>query len=309
LNEQMDDFLLYLKVEKNLAPRTLEEYKMDIQLLADYLTQRHRIGEWQQVEYRELRYFLHYLQEERRNSATTRARKVSSLKGFFTFLHEEGYLSHNPALRLRKPKLEKKLPFYLSLEDCQHFIQVLKEHSKHQARDVTIMYLFLYTGIRLTELIGLDVSHVDLSNQTLRVYGKGRKERLLPILPPLASQLEEYLSYRKEQLGDSFSSFSPLFFTRRKKAWQRMHKRTVHEIFMRYSPMARTDQKHFSAHKLRHTFATLLHFQGVSLIELKDLLGHDSLSTTEIYTHTSPIKLHEAINRLPSFDQDRKKES
>jgi integrase/recombinase XerD len=295
---EIDEYLLFLKVEKNLTPRTINEYRMDLHLLLQFLEERGLV-EWSQVKQRDLRHFMHYLQEERQNSATARARKVSSMKGFFSFLHEETILKENPSFRLRKPKLEKKLPLYLSQEECQRFIQVLQEHSPNQQRDITAVFLFLYTGIRLTELTQLNVHHVDMENHLLRIYGKGRKERLVPILSPLHRILTSYLESRKETLQQDAISFQPLFFTRRKGKWQRIHQRTIHEIFMQYSQMARLDQQHFSAHKLRHTFATLLYSQGVDLIELKKLLGHTNLSTTEIYTHTSTSQLKEALNKHP----------
>lgn len=298
----LKEFLLYLKVEKNLAPRTLLEYENDLKLLRQFLQQDPQIISWDQISYRELRRFLHYLEEERKNSATARARKVSAMKGMFSFLHQEDHIKLNPALRLSKPKLEKRLPLFLSQEDCQRFIQVLQDQSLHHCRDVTIVLFFLYTGIRLTELTELDIRHLDLSYQTLRVYGKGRKERLIPLLPQLIHSLTAYLKFRNETLGEDALSFAPLFFTNRKEGWRRITKRTVHDIFVRYSQFARLDKQHFSAHKLRHTFATLLYSQGVNLIELKDLLGHTSISTTEIYTHTSAQKLKDALMHLPVFE-------
>jgi len=299
--QDMQEYLLYLKVEKNLAPRTLTEYEYDLELLGQFL-QTDEITSWDEVTYRELRHFLHYLEEERKNSATARARKISAMKGMFTFLHQEDHIKQNPSLRLRKPKLERRLPVFLTQEECRRFIQVLQEQSPHHCRDVAIVLLFLYTGIRLTELTQLDLQHLDLSGQTLRVYGKGRKERIIPLVPQLVQSVTNYLEYRNETLGAVALSFAPLFFTIRKEGWRRIAKRTVHEIFVQYSQYARLDQKHFSAHKLRHTFATLLYSQGVDLIELKDLLGHTNISTTEIYTHTSTQKLKDAIKKLPVFE-------
>jgi len=300
MHQDMKEFLTYLKVEKNLAPRTIIEYENDLLLLSQFLQDRQIIS-WDQVTYRDLRHFLQYLEEERHNSATARARKVSSMKGLFSFLHQEGDIQQDPSIRVRKPKLEKKLPVFLSQEDCQRFIQVLQEHSLHNRRDVTIVLLFLYTGIRLTELTQLDIHHLDLSYLTLRVYGKGRKERIIPLLPQLVECLTSYLTFRQESLGHATKTFSPLFFTIRKEGLFRITKRTVHEIFVRYSQHARLDRKHFSAHKLRHTFATLLYSKGVNLIELKDLLGHTNISTTEIYTHTSTQKLKDAVMKMPSL--------
>lgn len=301
MHQDIREFLTFLKVEKNLAPRTIIEYENDLMLLSQFLQDR-QINSWNDVTYRELRHFLQYLVEDRKNSATARARKVSSMKGLFSFLHQEGDIQQDPSLRVRKPKLERKLPVFLSQEECQRFIQVLHEHSLHQRRDVTIVLLFLYTGIRLTELTQLDMHHLDLSYLTLRVYGKGRKERLIPLLPQLVDCLTTYLAYRKEALGEADATFSPLFFTIRKEGWARITKRTVHNIFVRYSQYARLDRQHFSAHKLRHTFATLLYSQGVDLIELKNLLGHTNISTTEIYTHTSSQKLKDALMKMPVLE-------
>jgi integrase/recombinase XerD len=298
MKDLLNDYLMYIQVEKNLADRTVQEYRMDLELLISFLQDRKR-SQWQEVTHHDLRHFLFHLQQVRKNSATARARKVSSIKGFFRYLYEEGYISSNPSLRVSKPKLEKKLPFYLTQEDCLRFIQVVHEQSRQKERDLTIILMFLYTGMRLSELTLLDVHHLNLSDQTVRVYGKGRKERILPILPPLMEQLATYLQFRKEALGIDEATFTPLFFSRRNHSWQRIHKRTIHEIFMKYSTAARLDQQHFSAHKLRHTFATLLLNQGVNLIELKNLLGHNHLNTTEIYTHTSTDQLKQALHMHP----------
>jgi integrase/recombinase XerD len=298
LTKEIKEYLLYLQVEKNLAPRTIQEYKMDLDLLKKFVEERQH-KRWGEITYRDLRYFLHYIQEERNNSATARARKMASIRGFFTFLFQEKMIKENPSIHLKKPKLEKKLPVYLTIEECQRFIEVIREKSKNAERNVTIISLFLYTGIRLSELTALDIDDLDMTNQSIRIYGKGRKERLIPILPSLFSTLSTYLENRNRVLGANCYSFTPLFFTRKNETWKRIHKRTVHEIFINYSNLAKIDHKHFSAHKLRHTFATLLYAQGVDLLQLKSLLGHSHLSTTEIYTHTSSHQLKEAIMKHP----------
>lgn len=310
MNNNLDlyikEYLMYLQVEKNLAPRTLTEYENDISLLKDLLTKQNCLN-WNLVTYRDLRQFLHHLQEARNNSPASRARKISTLRGFFTFLCDEQLIDENPTLRLKKPKLEKKLPVYLSLEDCERFIQVLKDESPHQLRDVTIISLFLYTGIRLSELTSLEVEDIDLKAGTIRVYGKGRKERIIPLTPILVDQLLHYLEFRKLELGTKSDSISPLFYSYRNKEYHKIPNRSVHEIFKRYSKLASINQKHFSAHKLRHTFATLLYGQGVDLLQIKNLLGHQNISTTEIYTHLSTQHLKDAVSKHPLLLKDEHK--
>ncbi|WP_090792770.1 tyrosine-type recombinase/integrase [Paenibacillus sp. GP183] len=153
------------------------------------------------------------------------------IRGFFSFLFEETLIPENPTIHLKKPKLEKKLPIYLTVEECHRFIDIVRRNSINRERNVTIIALFLYTGMRLSELTGLDIHDLDMSNQIIRVFGKGRKERLIPILAPLLSSLKSYLDYRKGILGADCYTFSPLFFTAKNQTW----KESINVLFMRYS--------------------------------------------------------------------------
>lgn len=299
MEQELEEYIRYIDVEKNLAPRTIHEYRTDLTLLIRFLKDERNCSSWNEVTYKDLRHYLYFLQNERKNSAKTRSRSISSVRGLFSFLFEEELIEKNPSLRLKKPKLEQKLPFFLSQDECELFLDSIKQGSRQPIRDLTIVYLFLFTGIRMSELTQLDVHDINWGNQSIRVYGKGRKERVIPILSPLAAQLHLYLDYREKKLGEMASSFSPLFFAMREKNVFRIHRRTVHDIFKKHAQLARLDQRHFTAHKLRHTFATFLYAQGVNLIELKSLLGHANINTTEIYTHLSTHQLIDAVNKHP----------
>jgi integrase/recombinase XerD len=299
LDSFLSKYLTFLKVEKELAPRSIHEYYLNLQMLKLFLIKTYQIKRWDQVTYHHLRAFLHYLIEERKNSARARAVKVSCMKGFFKYLYLEEQIPRPIGDRLIKPKFDQKLPVYLTVEECHRFINLIREESRHSIRNSTIILVFLYTGIRITELCQLNVENLDFESATIKIMDKGRKERLIPMSKQLKSILQHYLVFRENYLGLDAEDISYLFVSRRYGKWNRLNRRTIHDLFNHYASKARINQQHFSAHKLRHTFATLLYSAGVELIELQQLLGHAKLDTTQIYTHTSTKDLKDAVAKHP----------
>jgi site-specific recombinase XerD len=299
LDSFIEQYLTFLKIEKELVPRSIHEYRLNLQLLKRFLINTYHVEHWDQVTYHHLRAFLHYLIEERNNSARARAVKVSCMKGFFKYLYLEEHIGRPIGDRLIKPKFDQKLPVYLTTEECQRFINIIREESLHSIRNSTIILVLLYTGIRITELCQLNVDNLNFENATIKIMDKGRKERLIPMSQQLISILQHYLDYRENILGSDAEDTSYLFVSRRYKRWNRLNRRTIHDLFNHYARKARINQQHFSAHKLRHTFATLLYSAGVELIELQQLLGHAKLDTTQIYTHTSTKQLQDAVAAHP----------
>ncbi len=299
MDEWIEDFLSYLTIEKGLAKRTIQQYRLDLNLLKSYLVEMHHITKWEQVTYRHLREFLKYTIEQRNNGGRSRAIKIASMRGFFKHLYLEEILAKPIADRLITPKRDQKIPVYLTIEECNRFVNIVKEKSVHSVRDSTIILTFLYSGIRMTELCNLNISDLDFENQSIKVFGKGRKERLVPMADNLKVVLLNYLDYRKELLRWEYPRVQALFLSRRYNQWNHINRRTVHDIFNHFAKEAKINKEHFSAHKLRHTFATLLYANGVDLLQLQQLLGHSNISTTQIYTHTSVHQLHDAIKKHP----------
>lgn len=244
--------------------------------------------------------FMNYVKSERGNSNVTRARKVSALRQFFHYLSDITHqIDENPAKNLSLPKLPSRMPKYLTLEQSYELLS-LAGNSKYAERDYCILTLLLNCGLRRAELVGLNLNDVRPDN-TLRVIGKGNKERVLYLNEACRNALESYLPKRPI---DGTKDKKALFYGHTK---DRISLQGVHYIvknYLRQIPGA----EEYSTHKLRHTAATLMYQQGgVDVLILKEILGHKNLGTTEIYTHTSTEQLERAANATPLSNLKMKK--
>lgn len=276
-------FLRYLKREKGLVPTDtpMEQISIaDVQL--DLLRD---VGLSQVYDY------LFYLSRERGLNNASRARKAASIRSFFKYLSNKTHqLDHNPVEELDSPKLKKSLPRYLTLDES---IQLLESVSgENQERDYSILMLFLNCGLRISELVGLNVT--DVRENTLRVLGKGSKERILYINDGCRQALDDYLTVRS---GLTLIDQKALFITPRHR--KRMTRAAVHYMIKKRLLEAGLDASLYSAHKLRHTAATLMLQNGVDVRTLQEVLGHDHLNTTQIYTHIDNENLRLAAQANP----------
>lgn len=237
--------------------------------------------------------FLSYCNLERNNSASTRARKVSSLRGFFEYLTvQQGLFSESPMHNLDVPKIKKALPKYLTLEQSLELLNSVDGENKE--RDYCILTLFLNCGLRLAELVGLNCSDVDLENKKMKVTGKGNKERIVYLNNACITAIKNYLRVRPV---DGVKDKNALFISRLKK---RIGRQSVQNIVYNALEKCGLKTEGMSVHKLRHTAATLMYQHGnVDIVQLKEILGHESLNTTDIYTHVVNKQLEEAINANP----------
>lgn len=246
--------------------------------------------------------FLMFAGFERENSPTTRMRKLSSLKSFFHYMHGKKHLiDHNPTSEVDPPKKSKTLPKYLTVEEAVKLLVAVEEdvESKTRVRDYTIITLFLNTGMRLSELVGLNLQSFapDLSN--VRVLGKGNKERMIYLN---RAAKEAVATYLRARLDPKFirTSDTAFFLSRRQ---QRISAKTVQWVVYKYLSLAGLGAKGLSVHKLRHTAATLMYQSGkVDIRVLKDILGHEQLNTTQIYTHVVSRDLEKAMENNPLSD-------
>lgn len=305
----MSEFIMYLRVVKGLSERTIEGYYIDLRLFLKYVKLT-RLGlpittefstltisdipvEYlQSLSQGDIYAFLNFVSTDRSNAAATRARKVSSLKSFFKYLTiKSSYLQKNPVKDIELPSLKKGLPHFLTLEQS---IELLKSvNSTNIDRDYCIITLFLNCGMRLSELVGINKQDINLHERTLRLLGKGNKERIIYINDACISAVENYLSSREQPLTEP----NALFLSRNNK---RISKRRVQQIVEDTLRAAGLDHQGLSTHKLRHTAATLMYQHGnVDTLVLKEVLGHKSISTTEIYTHVSSDKMKSAADNSP----------
>ena len=237
--------------------------------------------------------YLNYTLSERSNSAKTRARKVSCLRSFFNYLTSKVHLlEENPVKDLETPKLKKSLPKYLSLEQSLELLQHVE--GEYQERDFCILTLFLNCGMRLSELVGINLS--DIQENTLRLTGKGNKERIVYLNDACLSAIEAYLPVRAQNVSH-IRDKDALFLSRLGK---RIDKRRVQQIVSKHLQDAGLGNMGYSTHKLRHTAATLMYQHGnVDIRVLKEILGHVNLGTTEIYTHVTSSQMEKASDASP----------
>lgn len=246
--------------------------------------------------------YLSYLKDVCNDSAVTRARKIASLKGFFKYLHLKArIIDDNPAKELESPKLGKRLPKFLTLEQSTTLLDSVrnapissKQHD-NRIRDYAIITLFLNCGMRLSELVGINISHIKFDEAMLTVIGKGNKERTIYLNKASMNAIKEYLSVRPEQSVEEPKD--PLFLSERKV---RISKRTIQNLIKNYLKVYCGLTENYSTHKLRHTAATLMYQYGnVDIRALQEILGHESVATTEIYTHVDNSQIREAVENNP----------
>jgi tyrosine recombinase XerC len=284
----VDKFLTYLKAEKNYSPHTQINYAHDLKEFYDFLG-KSRI---QSVDVLFLRKYLAYLKEKDLSKKTI-ARRMAALRTFFKFLVREGHLSKNPMALLRTPKLEKKLPMVLEENEIDVLMNC-PEDDLSGRRDKAILETLYSGGLRVSELVGLSVEGVDFIGGSCRVIGKGSKERLCPLGDKALRSIQKYLELRD---ATPHKIQRALFLNHsRHKAGSRLTSRSVCRIVNQYINQTCRKQG-VSPHTLRHSFATHLLNKGADLRSVQELLGHENLSTTQIYTHVSTQRLKEAYDK------------
>ena len=251
-----------------------------------------------QIKLDDIHAFLSYLTNTYHSKAATRARKASSIRVFFNYLSQKANLiEFNPAQNLETPKLDKRLPKYLSLEDSKRLLNVAgSDDNRNNKRDYAIITLFLNCGMRLSELVGINIKDINFSECQMTVIGKGNKERTIYLNKACMTAINNYLAVRPVEgiKTDKANSKNALFLSERK---ERISRRTVQYI------VEGLDTSKYSVHKLRHTAATLMYQYGnVDIRALQEVLGHESISTTEIYTHVANVQARSAIENNPLSD-------
>ena len=253
------------------------------------------------VKLEDLHSFLGYLTKHYNSKATTRSRKVSSLRIFFSYLCKKNFIEINPTQNLETPKLGKRLPKYLTLEDSKKLLNVASsEEDRNSIRNFAITTLFLNCGMRLSELVGINLSDIIWDEYQLNVIGKGNKERTIYLNKACVKAIADYIKVRPKANFKNVDAQRALFLSERHN---RISRRMVQEIIYSELKKAGLDNKNCSVHKLRHTAATLMYQYGqVDIRALQELLGHESISTTEIYTHVSNNQVRDAVERNPLAD-------
>lgn len=281
MERYIDKFIRYLEIEKNYSQHTILNYKLDLVGFRGFLGDL----ELEKVDYLFLRKYLAQLKEKQLSNRSVN-RHLSSLRSFFRFLTREGLLKTNPILSLSSPKQEKHLPLFLTEDEVSKLIEAALPKDEPGLRDRAILETFYSTGIRISELAGLSTQDLDFIGGIVKVMGKGKKERLVPIGERAIASIRDYLGARKIQTDI-------LFLNKSKK---RITTRGIRNIVRKYILNAGIKQG-VSPHTLRHSFATHLLNRGADLRSVQELLGHVNLSTTQIYTHLTTDRLKSVYDK------------
>ena len=311
------EFASYKSAIQNCSEKTVSEYMLDLRTFFRYLLARDQkialdsedfdkidisrvdLEYIKNITTEDIYEFIMYTDTVRGNMSAAKSRKLSAIKGFFKYLTTKRFmLDDNPAINIEAPKKKQALPKHLTLDESLLLLDAVKadKESKTVTRDYAIITLFLNCGMRVSELVGINLADVDRELRSLTVTGKGNKQRIVYLNSSCRDALSDYYA---ERLGEKYKSVDcrALFLSGRN---QRISVKTVQWLVYKYLDLAGLESKHYSVHKLRHTAATLMYQTGnVDVRVLKDILGHEQLNTTQIYTHVSNRSMEEAMEQNP----------
>lgn len=281
MDKYIRDFIQYISLERRYSQNTAESYTLDLRQFEEFL--KDVLGwkqiDWSSIAKKDVRYYLAFLNDQHLSQRSI-ARKLTSLKSFYRFLIRQDIITTNPLASVKIPRFEKKIPEFLSADEVKQMLSLPQLRTFEGLRDLTILELFYGTGMRLSELLNLKLSNLLLDENLIRLRGKGDKERVVPVGSVSKKILQQYLEIRSQYAAKNVENVFVL------RSGKPMYPMAIQRIVKKYmTPVSST--RHQSPHILRHTYATHLLNAGASIRVVKDLLGHESLSTTQIYTHMS----------------------
>lgn len=317
------DYLNYLKSIRGLSSNTIKEYSYDLNLLIRFMIVRKiyygnivkfnkefnddeinsiiNPSFFETLTLQDFYSYLSYLDNEKNDTASTRSRKISAIKSFYKYLYSEiEVINSNVSEKLTNPKISQRQPVYLTLTETERLLDTINNEKNDflRSRDLAIVFTFLTTGMRLSELVSINIT--DIVNDHFNIIGKGNKERTVYLTDNCLQLIYSYILVRAKYIGDK--DIDALFISTRKK---RISNRAVQSTIDKYLKKAGFDTSIYSTHKLRHTAATLMYKYGnVDIRALKDILGHSNVSTTQIYTHLDDDDLKNAVSKNPLSNLD-----
>ena len=310
----LGDFLNYIETIKGKSAKTAEEYFWDLRTFYRYCGMRFKLTDekvfnsidinsfsedfLQRVKLQDLHSFISFVDRIKKNNNKTKARKVASLRSFFKYLfHVVNVIEKNPAENLESPKIEARHPIHLSLDDSKKLLNSVE--GRYAMRDFAIIMTFLNCGIRLSELVSINLTSI--KEDTLKVVGKGNKERTVYLNESVLEAIDDYMLVRPDPVDENDNA---LFLSSRKK---RISPKAIQHLLRKHLLNAGLVDEKYSPHKLRHTAATLMYQHGnVDIRALQEILGHESVSTTQIYTHINDERLKKAVGKTPLSDFAKK---
>ena len=296
---ELDSFIDYLKYQKNYSDYTIENYSNDISEYLNYLSRE--ALDFKDVEYSDIRFYLMYLKDEKKDNNTSINRKLSSLRSFYKYLANEKIVKSNIFSLVNGPKRSKKLPRYFEYNELEELFNVPDKRTDLGQRDLLILEMLYATGVRVGELVNIKVSDIDLGRKNILILGKGNKERFVTYGEYCEDILKLYLSDGRVSLNSSDSDY--LFLNNRGGVLTERGVRYILDQLIQKTSI----NKKISPHMIRHSFATHLLNAGCDLLTVQKLLGHESIKATQIYTHVTTDRLKEVYyNSFPRAKVDNK---
>ena len=292
MKPEISGFLAYIGTERGLTGKTIAAYSHDLGKFAEFADEE--IGKcWnlEDVDRYIIKSFLQFL-ADKGNQAVSRGRKLATLKSFFKYLTSQGTVKTDPTATIKMPKVQQKEPSYLTEQEYKRLLRTVQKNATKyfKQRDMAIVTMFLGMGLRLSELVELDVGNINFDDATIKVTRKGNHERILPVNDEVMITLNRYLKTREDTTVQQ-----PLFLSKRDK---RIDSGSVWHLVKKYLEQAQVEKDKLSPHTLRHTFATMLLKQGENILTIKELLSHRNLRTTERYLHLNGEDLKAAVNKI-----------
>jgi len=292
MKESLKHFLHYLSVERGLARNSLEAYERDLTAFLEFLKDKHGLASIEEVSRVHIVSYLMHLREAGRASSTV-ARTMTSIRGFFKFLVREQRLVSDPSVYMESPKTDKKLPKVMNLEEVERLLDAPRRDDPAGIRDKAMLELLYAAGIRVSELVSLDVDDLNLGMGFVRCFGKGSKERIIPLGRMALDWLNRYLQTARPKLVKKGQADKALFLNQN---GGRLTRQGFWKIIKHYAREARIEMD-ITPHTLRHSFATHLLENGADLRAVQEMLGHADISTTQIYTHVTKVRMKDVYNR------------
>ncbi len=296
--ENLSQFLQYLEVEKNYSKYTRDNYEKDILEFLNFC-QKEKLS-YLNLTYSEAQAYLFYLYEEKKNKSTSVSRKISAIRRFYQYLSNQDIIQNSAFSLLKLPKKEKKLPKFFAYNELEELFHLPDQTTPLGQRDALILEMLYATGIRVSELVGIKLTDIQIKNRTIHILGKGNKERIVYFNQPTVNRLTNYLNDGRKKLDHNHLPY--LFLNHR---GEKLTSRGVEDILERIIQKTSLN-KHISPHMIRHSFATHLLNEGCDLLSVQQLLGHESLSATSIYTHVTTDRMKEVY--LHAHPRAKKKE-
>jgi integrase/recombinase XerD len=293
LNLTIEDFIHYLVVERGLAPNTIESYKRDLVKYAEYLKKVETVSSFEEVTREHIIAFMRYMMENGKSSKTI-ARHVASIRSFHQFLLREHIVDKDPSVHIETPQVERTLPKVLSPDEVEALLTAPDESTPFGRREKAMLELLYATGIRVTELMNLNVEDVHMTMGFVRCIGKGDKERIVPMGKMASEALQKYIEEGRPKLLKRNQKEEALFLNHHGR---RLTRQGFWKILKKLALSAQIE-KELTPHTLRHSFATHLLENGADLRAVQEMLGHADISTTQIYTHVTKKRLKDVYNEF-----------